>query len=117
MYFNCKQGTLIPQNKIKSNLKFQKSNTKYLKNIYANIEHVWAFEQKQISSFENNTPEYSIFNISLGLEKKIKTFDIDFNLKVNNLLNIAYYDHLSTLKNLGFYNMGRNINLGIRIRY
>ncbi len=108
---------LIPQNKILSDLRYEINNAKKIKQLYASLNHTFAFSQKNISPFENQTPEYSVFNLGIGLQKQLKTITLDFSIKVNNLLDAAYYDHLSTLKDLGYYNIGRNINLGIRLVY
>jgi len=108
---------LIPQNKIQSNIQFEKNNTKQFKQIYIGLNHTFAFRQNKIAISENETPEYSIFNINLGVQKEVKSFTVNLNLKINNLFDVAYYDHLSTLKDLGYYNMGRNINLGLRINF
>jgi len=108
---------LIPQNKIKSDLRYEKNNSKNFKQIYASLNHTFAFKQNNISAFENTTPEYSVFNIEFGVQKQLKIVKLNFNIKINNLLDVAYYDHLSTLKDVGFYNMGRNVNLGLRLEF
>ncbi len=107
----------IPQNKIKSELRFEKNNSKSFKQIYANLNHTFAFRQNRVSSFENETPEYSLFNMEFGVEKQLTKFSIEISIKLNNLLDVAYYDHLSTLKDMRYYNMGRNLNMGLRINF
>jgi len=40
---------------------------------------------------------------------------IELMLNLNNILDIAYLDHLSTLEGTGFYNIGRNLKVAIKI--
>jgi iron complex outermembrane receptor protein len=37
------------------------------------------------------------------------------DVTANNLLDESYIDHLSTLKDLGYYNPGRNVMIGLKI--
>ena len=41
----------------------------------------------------------------------------NFGLGVNNLFDIQYYDHLTTLKQLGFCNQGREMSFRLRIPF
>ena len=102
----------IPQNKINSTLKF-KIKQKIVEELNININNIFAFSQNNISQFETKTSEYSVFNLSVNTEKQFKTFKLSFSLNANNIFNEIYYDHLSTLKDLGYYNIGRNISFGL----
>ena len=37
--------------------------------------------------------------------------------KVENVFDKYYYDHLSRFKNYGFYDMGRNVSIGLKVSY
>ena len=40
---------------------------------------------------------------------------ISLNISANNILDMKYLDHLSTLKEVNLYNPGRNISLYLKI--
>ncbi len=83
-------------------------------NFFTNVEGVLA--QKHVAINEIATPKYALWNMGIStiFEKKSKTYSL--SLTGNNLLNTAYYDHLSRFKNFGLLNIGRNIVLDIKIK-
>ena len=40
---------------------------------------------------------------------------VEFGIFAGNILDKAYYDHLSTLKDMGYCNMGRNFSFRLTI--
>ena len=42
---------------------------------------------------------------------------LSIGIYVNNLLNKAYLDHLSTLKELGYQDMGRNVCVSLKVPF
>jgi iron complex outermembrane receptor protein len=58
-----------------------------------------------------------LLNAAVGTDLKVKNQIVSFSLTASNLLNTRYFDHLSTLKDVGIYNMGRNISLNIQIPF
>lgn len=62
---------------------------------------------------ETATPGYVL--LDAGISTSVKIFGRRMNLAVNatNLLDKAYINHLSLLKPLGVYDMGRNISLSV----
>jgi len=64
--------------------------------------------------FETPTADYFLLNVSLGFNIHLKKQKINFKLFANNILDEQYYDHLSTLKELNYYNIGRNVGLSLR---
>ncbi len=105
----------IPQNKINMNLDFNKTDIAYFNNVKFRVSVVYAFAQTQPAMFETETPDYFVLNSSLNFSVKMKKQVVSFKIFVNNILDKQYFDHLSTLKDLGYYNIGRNT--GIAIRY
>ena len=107
---------LIPQDKLRGNISFSKSfNKKHLKDLSFEIESIYAFAKNNHHIAESNTPAYNIYNLSAV---QILAFDrqkIKISAKINNVFNTTYIDHISTLKGLGYYEIGRNINIGIKI--
>jgi iron complex outermembrane recepter protein len=85
------------------------------------------FKQTKIDSFEQATGGYTLLNAAIGTTLRIgKTQDITIYAAGKNLLDKAYYDHLSRFKpgrlsdadpSLGIYNQGRNITFGVNIPF
>ncbi|WP_285059645.1 TonB-dependent receptor [Pedobacter ginsengisoli] len=85
------------------------------------------FKQSKIDSFEQTTGGYTLLNAAIGTTLRIgKTQDITIYAAGKNLLDKAYYDHLSRFKpgrlsdedpSLGIYNQGRNITFGVNIPF
>jgi iron complex outermembrane recepter protein len=40
-----------------------------------------------------------------------------FGISANNIFDTRYYDHLSTLKPLNYYNQGRNVSISLKIPF
>jgi iron complex outermembrane receptor protein len=40
---------------------------------------------------------------------------VEFGIFAGNVFDKKYFDHLSTLKDIGFYNMGRNFTFRLTI--
>lgn len=78
---------------------------------YANWDYYFA--QNKTAPNEKSTPAYGLLNAGFSLMPITKKFTI--NISGNNLLNVAYADHLSRLKNFGLLNIGRNYTLGFKI--
>ena len=108
---------LIPTNNLKLGLMFTKDKIKSLKNTYLKLDFKYAFAQNNPSVFETPTDEYFIVDIGFGTEIKINNQILLVDLSISNILNNTYFDHLSTLKDLGIYNMGRSVNLAVKIPF
>jgi iron complex outermembrane receptor protein len=108
---------LIPANNLKLDVMFTKDKLNILKHTYFKIGFKYAFEQNKPSEFETSTDSYFLINLGLGTEIKINNQLINIDLTANNLLNEVYYDHLSTLKDLSYYDMGRSINISVKIPF
>lgn len=85
------------------------------------------FRQHKIDSFETPTSGYTLLNAAVGTTLQLsKNQGITLYVAAKNLLNKAYYDHLSRFKPgrlsdedpaLGIYNMGRNLTFGVNIPF
>ncbi len=75
------------------------------------------YAQNRVDSFETATPGYVLINASVGTGLKVKKQHWTLFLSGKNLANTKYFDHLSRLKPLGIYNMGRNVTLGVMIPF
>ncbi len=105
----------IPQNKLRASISAKKENLWILNSPYIKINTVLALKQDRPALFETETNSYCLVNLSLGSELKLNKQSLFIDLIINNLFNQCYIDHLSTLKGIGFYNMGRDISLNIKI--
>jgi len=103
----------IPQDKLNLNLGFKKELKKSIKQLQFDLSSEIAFKQNRPSEFETPTAGYIILNLAISLNIKVKKQEFDISCFIHNLLNTAYYDHLSTVKDLGFCNIGRNIGIKI----
>jgi iron complex outermembrane receptor protein len=66
---------------------------------------------------ETTTSGYSLLDLSIGGNIKIQNQFMSVSISANNLFDRKYIDHLSTLKEVGLFNPGRNIALSIRIPF
>lgn len=107
----------IPQNKLKAAIKISKEKPGRLKFIYGKISFLYAFPQNKPSLFETTTASYNLINLGFGGEVGWHKQNISIDFTINNLFNQKYIDHLSTLKGIGLYNMGRNISGSVKIPF
>ena len=107
----------IPQNKLRFHAKFQKNKLSFLNTPFFKIGGTFASKQTKPAMFETTTDSYFLVNIGFGASLKTKNQPISFSIQANNLFNKTYIDHLSTLKELGFYNIGRNISFNVKIPF
>ncbi len=108
---------LIPANKLHFEVMLRKNKWKALRTSFFKIACDYVFAQNHAADFETTTPGYFLLNAGIGTDLKVKNQVFSFSLMATNLLNTQYMDHLSTLKDVGIYNMGRNISLNIRIPF
>ncbi len=107
----------IPQNKIKGNISFKKDEIYFVKEPKLNISATYAFKQIHPAMFETKTNDYFLLNSSFNFVLPGKKHQMIMKIFVNNVFDKKYYDHLSTIKDLGYYNTGRNIGIGLRYKF
>ena len=115
-----KQGSylpLIPAQKLKFDLRVTKNKWQGFGDLFVKTGVDFVFAQNKPSEFETVTPAYTLVNLGVGFDLIVKQQRFSFSVIANNLLDIAYFDHLSSLKPLGIYDMGRNISFSIRIPF
>jgi len=116
----------IPAATLRNELRFEPKITG-TSNSYLSVGIDNFFKQTKIDSFEQATGGYTLLNAAIGTTLRIgKTQDITIYAAAKNLLDKAYYDHLSRFKPgrlsdedpaLGIYNQGRNITFGVNIPF
>jgi len=104
----------IPQNKVNAHIELLKKEWTFLHDLKFRISGVYAFEQNHPAMFETETDDYFVLNSSFRFKLTGKKQALSFKIFANNILDKQYFDHLSTLKDLGYHNTGRNIGIGIR---
>ncbi len=107
----------IPQNKLRMNLRYNKKKLGFIKKPYIAANILLASKQNHPSIFETETNGYYLVNLSIGGTVKLRKQTVEWHLQVSNLLNTIYYDHLSTLKDMSLYNIGRNISITISVPF
>jgi len=115
---NRKDGTnlpFIPHDKLKSGIALDFTTEGVLKNTSLNLSTTYAFKQKNPSLFETKTQDYFLIDIRASSELELLKQTIVLNATVQNLFDVNYIDHLSTLKPLGYHNMGRNLVFSLKI--
>jgi iron complex outermembrane receptor protein len=107
----------IPAQKVRLELEVHKDKWKSLRNIYARLGSEFVFQQNHPSEFEMPGAGYTLLNLGFGTDISVKKQYFTVGLFFNNLLNKTYMDHLSTLRDLGLNNMGRNVSVSVRIPF
>lgn len=113
----------IPAGVVRNELKFEPNGRKW-QNTYFSVGLDYFMKQTRTDTFEQPSSAYTLLNASCGTSLKFGRQEIKLNLSGTNLLNRAYYDHLSRFKpgrldesnpDLGFYNPGVNLSFGVFI--
>lgn len=81
--------------------------------IFGNIS--FAMEQSRIAQNEEVTPGYEIFGLGVRTALQIGNFKADLNLQATNLFNTHYYNHTNFYRALEIPEMGRNVQLMLKI--
>lgn len=104
----------IPAQKFRSEIRAEKDKLGILKHPNVFVSALTALKQGHPSPFEMATDGYTVVYVGLNTDLSLCKQTVNIGLSVTNLLDKKYYDHLSTLKPLSYYNQGRNISLSLR---
>lgn len=106
---------LIPANSLRNTLRVELPDGKVRKLSTAFITLENTFDQKNISNFETNSGGYAL--LSAGIESSFKLQKALFTLGLNgtNLTNKKYVSHLSRFKPEGIFNIGRSVNVNLKV--
>jgi iron complex outermembrane recepter protein len=107
----------IPAHKLQFELRAEKVNLLFLQNAFISVFTTTAFDQNNTAPDETATNGYTILDLSIGGNIKIKNQLMSVSISGNNLFDKKYIDHLSTLKEVGLYDPGRNIVLNLKIPF
>ncbi|MBR9860080.1 TonB-dependent receptor [bacterium] len=88
---------------------------------YSSKKH-WSFStglrhtlaQNHPAMFETNTAQYTLCHFALSSDLQVFKTQLTAALVAKNILDKAYYDHLSRYKYYGILNPGRSININLK---
>ena len=107
----------IPAHKWRMEIMLKKDRWKRLRNFYIKGGTDLALAQNRPSEFETSSPAYNLIDLSTGVDIMLKNQPVNLSITATNLSDISYIDHLSTLKGLGVYNMGRNVVFSVKVPF
>jgi iron complex outermembrane recepter protein len=107
----------IPAKKIYMELRGEKESLAFLHKAFLMITSTSVFKQENIASEETPTNAYTLMDISIGGQIKVRDQFISISLGATNIFDKQYIDHLSTLKEVGFFNPGRNFTMTLKIPF
>lgn len=106
---------LIPANSLRNTFRVELNDGEIRKSssIFVTVENT--FDQKNVSDFETNTGGYSL--LSAGIESSFQFQKAMFTLGLNgtNLSDKEYVSHLSRFKPDGILNIGRSLNVNLKV--
>ncbi|WP_324719080.1 TonB-dependent receptor [Salinimicrobium sp. HB62] len=108
---------LIPAQSVLNTIWVELPEGKNFRNGYASLSLKSVFDQERTGLFETETSGYSLLNAGVGTSLALNSMELNFRLTGTNLLDKTYISHLSRLKPEGIPNMGRNISLGVGVKF
>lgn len=108
---------LIPADKLNFDVMAEKDKMLFLYKPSVAIRMHNAFAQNNSSENEEATKGYTLFDVMLGAQMKMKKQMLLVSVGVKNVFDTKYVDHLSMLKEVGFYNPGRNLSLVVKVPF
>jgi len=82
-----------------------------------NINNRSVMKQDRIAQGEEITPGYSLWGVGYQTLLKFGDFKANINFRIDNLFNTKYFNHTSFYRRLQIPEMGRNIQLSIKIPF
>ena len=92
---------------------FQGSRT--VKDGYLFVLGRYNFAQERTDRNERETPDSFILNAGLGFSTRLLGQEAKLRLSANNLLDTAYFNHISRYRLINLPEQGRNIVLSLQV--
>ncbi|MBN2638029.1 MAG: TonB-dependent receptor [Bacteroidales bacterium] len=108
---------LIPANKLHFELMVTKNKWHQFRDGFIKVQTDYAFGQNHPSEFESVSKSYTLVNLIAGTQMKWGSQWVSLDVTASNLFNVNYMSHLSTLQEVGLYNIGRNITVSLHIPF
>jgi iron complex outermembrane receptor protein len=105
----------IPQNRLNVSVNINFKDYGIFHKNYFEISGIYAFSQNHVPDEEETSPAYFLLNAGIGTSLHIGGQKFNIGIYANNLLDATYVDYLSELREMDFYQMGRNISLKLSI--
>ncbi|MFQ3578729.1 MAG: TonB-dependent receptor [Bacteroidales bacterium] len=99
------------------NVKYQKTNKKYIENSYISFDYRITATQNNIVPPEEVTYSSRVININLGGDVKISKQKVNLRFQIQNLLNTKYFNHTGYYRLINVPEPGRNIVVNISIPF
>jgi len=101
----------IPAQKFRYEIRAEREKIGFLKKPSIKLSALTALKQSNPSPYETETNGYTLVNFSVNTNIDVLSQVLSFGISVNNMFDTQYFDHLSTLQPLNYYNRGRNISV------
>jgi len=107
----------IPANKLHFEVWIEKEKFAFLRDAFIKLNTQTAFNQNNPAPDEDKTDGYTLVDFGIGANIKAANQMISVGITMTNILDKKYIDHLSTLKEVNFFNPGRNLTLTVKIPF
>jgi iron complex outermembrane recepter protein len=107
----------VPASKLRIELRAEKEKLIFLQKAFIAAYATTALNQDHPAPDETATPGYTLLDLSMGGSIKTHNQLLSISISINNMFDKKYIDHLSTLKEVGYYNPGRNIALNLKVPF
>jgi iron complex outermembrane receptor protein len=107
----------IPAQKFRYEIRAERERIGFLRKPSIKLSALTALKQSNPSPHETATNGYTLVNLSIYTNFHISQQILNFGISVNNIFDTQYFDHLSTLKPMNYYNQGRNISFYLSIPF
>lgn len=107
----------IPAPKWRVELRAEKEELGFMREAFASVSTLTAWSQTHPASDETPTDGYFLVDLNLGGKLNFFEQPVQLCLSLNNLFDVRYIDHLSTLKEVNYFNPGRNLALTLRLPF
>lgn len=107
----------IPAQKFRYEIRAECEKIGFLKKPSIKLSALTALKQTNPSPFETTTNGYTLVNFCINTEFRVSKQILNLGISVNNIFDTQYFDHLSTLQTLNYYNQGRNISVSLKIPF
>jgi len=107
----------IPAHKLHYEIGFKRKKLGFLHHSEFKISALSAFAQNNPAPEEDKTSAYTLVNLNFSSNFYIAKQNIEFSILANNVFDVKYFDHLSTLREVNYYDPGRNISFSLKIPF
>jgi len=107
----------IPAQKFRYEIRAEREKIGFLKKPSIKLSALTALKQDKPSPYETATNGYTLVNFSINTDFHVSQQILNFGISVNNIFDTQYFDHLSTLQPLNYYNQGRNISVSLKVPF